>query len=1012
MKLPPVRDEFTRATRDRIAKLAGWRCSFPGCGVETVGANSDGTDVINIGTAAHICAASPGGPRYNSAMTPEQRRSETNGVWMCRDHGKAIDAADPQFSVAKLHEWKRAAEIESMRRVLRGDLAPVSGEPNLGRAATELKSAALADIAVFKRTWRWPSTEVPLTLAVEGLPEAASTERLAVAVATLDDLLLVAPPGMGKTATLFQIADALLTQNAGIPVIVPLGDWASDTATILGSILGRSAYCSVTEDSFRKAATQPGIILLLDGWNELDAGARERARVQLTAIKAELPAIGFMISTRRQTLDVPFPATRVDILPLGEQQQIDIATTMRGAMGTRILDTAWRTPGIRELITIPLYLVALLGLAESTPFPETKEELLRRFVAVQEQDPRRAEALLRALQGLQARYLVPFATLATSTGNTSLGDTAARASVARVQDALIEEGQIAIRQQPDAILEALVSNHVLLRSGDGPGYGFQHQQFQEWYASQYAERVILEAAASPAAQGRLTREIFDRRPWEEAVLFAVERLSRGSDEERKACADAILSAFEVDPMLAAEMIFRSTDAVWTRIESEIQQLVRGWHTPGRVDRAVSFMISAARPEFLDLVWPLLSSSDSQVLLPAARAGSRFRTAILGANAEAMVASLPVKVRSNLLHEIASRSGMDGIDLATAIAGNDPDPEIKRAVVDALAFRRANSHVASVLKTADDDVFDHVARTRLVDEVPDEAVQRRLDAARARLLALNTSPADVLQALISLDPTSSVEAQLTETIARLPIDPKEERLRYLIFEALRRHPEATADGLLRRLRDGAPLMYDTEHMLAAAGFALEEDALTEIALAPSERRERRANAAASVLGPIATGKLVEAYLEAGTRLRDASGAFNQAAGDHFHALRDRLAHVSGRSLVTAVQARASGRNFAAIERLAELLTRRSEEQDERARPFDTAARLTIEQLAQSWGGAGARPRSGAAALSACSSCVSDRKPRCAAVARASGKTSGCRASTLACIPRGCTGVWMAKQSRTQ
>jgi hypothetical protein len=49
-----------------------------------------------------------------------------------------------------------------------------------------------------------------------------------------------------------------------------------------------------------------------------------------------------------------------------------------------------------------------------------------------------------------------------------------------------------------------------------------------------------------------------------------------------------LAAFEVDPMLAAEMIARSTDVVWTRVGSTIQMLAVRWHTPGKIDRAPRF----------------------------------------------------------------------------------------------------------------------------------------------------------------------------------------------------------------------------------------------------------------------------------------------------------------------------------------------------------------------------------------------------------------------------------------
>ena len=60
--------------------------------------------------------------------------------------------------------------------------------------------------------------------------------------------------------------------------------------------------------------------------------------------------------------------------------------------------------------------------------------------------------------------------------------------------------------------------------------------------------------------------------------------------------------------------------------------------------------------------------------------------------------------------------MDGLDLASAIAKNDPDPEVQATVVDALAFRRADRHVAEVLQNASDKTFDLIARRDLIDEV--------------------------------------------------------------------------------------------------------------------------------------------------------------------------------------------------------------------------------------------------------------------------------------------------------
>src|SRR5581483_8558642 len=129
----------------------------------------------------------------------------------------------------------------------------------------------------------------------------------------------------------------------------------------------------------------------------------------------------------------------------------------------------------------------------------------------------------------------------------------------------------------------------LMRAGDTAGYSFQHQQFQEWYASHWVERRIIAEVANPKDREALKTEVFNFPAWEEAILFAVERLARGDADQHTACGRAIVAAFEVDPILAAEMIFRSADEVWAQIADTVQGLVARWHAPGKVDRAFRFM---------------------------------------------------------------------------------------------------------------------------------------------------------------------------------------------------------------------------------------------------------------------------------------------------------------------------------------------------------------------------------------------------------------------------------------
>jgi hypothetical protein len=69
------------------------------------------------------------------------------------------------------------------------------------------------------------------------------------------------------------------------------------------------------------------------------------------------------------------------------------------------------------------------------------------------------------------------------------------------------------------------------------------------------------AGGDLTALQRIRFYVFDQPAWEEGILFAVDRLSREGDGS-SVLAKAIIDALPVDPMLAAEMIYRSPPPVW------------------------------------------------------------------------------------------------------------------------------------------------------------------------------------------------------------------------------------------------------------------------------------------------------------------------------------------------------------------------------------------------------------------------------------------------------------------
>lgn len=90
---------------------------------------------MNLGVAAHITAAAPGGPRYLDTLTPDERRSVWNAIWLCQNCAALIDRDIARFTVEELQQWKAAAE-EAAGRELGASRGPASGLATLERTLT------------------------------------------------------------------------------------------------------------------------------------------------------------------------------------------------------------------------------------------------------------------------------------------------------------------------------------------------------------------------------------------------------------------------------------------------------------------------------------------------------------------------------------------------------------------------------------------------------------------------------------------------------------------------------------------------------------------------------------------------------------------------------------------------------------------------------------------------------------------------------------------------------------
>jgi hypothetical protein len=118
------RDDFSAKVKQAVAARAGWHCSFTGCAKLTVGPSEEAPDAsTKIGEAAHICAASPGGRRYDPSMTPDERAGINNAMWLCSDHAKLIDRDEATYTAEELRAMKREHEAACARAVRTGSSA-------------------------------------------------------------------------------------------------------------------------------------------------------------------------------------------------------------------------------------------------------------------------------------------------------------------------------------------------------------------------------------------------------------------------------------------------------------------------------------------------------------------------------------------------------------------------------------------------------------------------------------------------------------------------------------------------------------------------------------------------------------------------------------------------------------------------------------------------------------------------------------------------------------------------
>jgi hypothetical protein len=886
---PPQRDNFPAKVRMELAQRVGWLCSNPDCQRATIGPRMGQPGANNLGVAAHIKAASLGFARYDVNQSEADRKSFRNGIWLCQTHAHQIDYDENIFTVEVLEKWKADAEqsafdqltggegparIEQISRELREELITLRADlgllqtDDIDHVKQRVASAAADHLQTFQALDDWPSHIVETsfqTIARSALP-TFNIARFASALQSTGEIVVIAPPGTGKSTAMVRIARALLTAGDAVPLLIPLQEWAESNLEFLPWLANRQAFAGLTSNHLGFLAQHGAGALLLDGWNEIPLEARRRATIQVKALRRELPLLAIILTTRPQVLEVPLvDGRRVSILPLTYAQQRELAHALGGSPALATLERARAVRGLRELMAIPLYLKTLVRTATDGRLPETKEAILRSFVEAHEADPVRAEVLHRELSDQHAKYLTALAINAHVSGNTTISAATATISVGQTSAELLTTYQIQTAPNPTRILDVLVSTHAL-QTDAGATYGFQHHQFQEWYASKAIEAELYRRGAAPFTfADPFVTERINPRAWEEALLFACERMSRKDAASMAIIKQLVLVTLQVDPMLAAAMIRRSAGALWDSVAGSVIGWATSWHAPGKADRAITFMIGTGRPEFADLMWPVVTNSQSQIRLQALRGGGHFDMTVLGQHLDIDFAALPDEVRESLIAEMIHYGGVEEEEKAAALAMQDASASVRIRAIESLLFEGAVDAAEILLRVSRDDTVTALAERGYMEELNDATLIGRLAAVRQRLFDEETNP--LRKAAMALHHFSAGDEQ-RDTIRNLLTDPTADFRSdqgHLLADIASRYPAVVDEAFRMRIERGLPLPWRFEEEYLTSPSTADAGPIRDF-LTRDDLTSDAVQHAAVLAGPQLVTELCRRYVEASRTVR--------------------------------------------------------------------------------------------------------------------------------------------------
>jgi hypothetical protein len=736
---------------------------------------------------------------------------------------KILEKFGLQLDVVSREEF-----ISWLRAPMQADICRELGiAPSMGQdlePAFERAQKAAQEIAgdwdrarAYQKPWRPVINLSAFKLDEDGnRAEAITTDSLGASLGERQRIILEAPAGSGKTTTLVQFAQRVLS-TGGLAFLVDLPGWVSSHKEILDYVAGYPPFAADGLDAnlLSKLRGRLPLTFLLNGWNEVSIASVEEADIALRGLVQRFPAAIIIVATRTHRHTPPLDgALRVELSPLGRAQRNEYLDLVLGNTANGLKAKLDSNRVLHSITRTPLILAEVADLYRSGKnIPPTKLGVLAAVMDAVEQPTEHRVSLRQApLWGHAVDYLRALSMTMTSRGETELGASDARNEVNSVSDALRTAGHITSVPQPDEILAELSKRHVLVQShGRDSAFRFQHQQYQEFYAAGALKTRLLELLQSknPKKEKAFQKWYVNEPRWEEALLMLAEDIG-GRGEEKpivEAGAELVRLALEVDPIFTGALARRCGPAIWSEVRNEIGVLLRAWYDapdPNHKRCALAAMLATGSDDFKDIVVPLLTSSNDQFRLAVYHSGAEFLPSSLGPDWSEIVHGWPEDARLEFVLELADDPWLS--DKVEQFALSDPSAKVKWNVARRLSWYGYTERVEKLLMPLDDAAFREAARSLDPDEIP-QSQWPRVVAVYEQIHKEASDPFErlrLLHVLQTFGGTKIVERMKTELDGLGPDQLKpgdnQGQIRWALDELQKSDPKWVSEWAIRKVLD--------------------------------------------------------------------------------------------------------------------------------------------------------------------------------------------------------------------